>query len=513
MLFTASSDQKKPAVNRFYLVLFWSFFWGIAAHGMALFNKFIYHDEAECFNNVGTTYGSGRWMLGIMESFMNRFTQSRRYSFSVLNGLITIMCVAAILYLLFTMLDIQDHLMSILVIGIFVTFPAITGIFGYMFTAPYYYFGTLMGAFGIFLYHRYHNIPSFVLCMILIACSVGTYQANLPVCICILMLSFAHNCTHGDNDRSAIIKKAAAVAALCAGSLALYLILNRVFLAITKTRLLNYKGISGDDTGIFVYVSRILDAYRDFFFPDPNHAGNVFLFSARYFHLALILVCLIPTVLLLIRTFQKNRLNGCILTVFIAFFPLAAYLINVISPSSDIQNRMTFGKAFTFLLAAWLWENTVLKRKAVINIRKVTLCLMAFILFMNIRYANLCYMKANVLQSQAYSYYTNLVDRIISLDEYTPDTPVVYINEYKKDYAVVTGTQQWFEPVKSFPYIYTSIINSGTWKETMAFLCGFDPVVRSSDEFENMSVVKAMPCYPHQGSIRYIDGCIIVKFK
>ena len=39
--------------------------WGVLAHGMALFNKFSFHDDLENFYGVGNTYVLGRWMLGL----------------------------------------------------------------------------------------------------------------------------------------------------------------------------------------------------------------------------------------------------------------------------------------------------------------------------------------------------------------------------------------------------------------------------------------------------------------
>ena len=48
--------------KRFPLVMVSIFIWGIVAHGMMLFNKFSYHDDAlwvDGFNDIDT-YGLGR---------------------------------------------------------------------------------------------------------------------------------------------------------------------------------------------------------------------------------------------------------------------------------------------------------------------------------------------------------------------------------------------------------------------------------------------------------------------
>ena len=47
----------------------------------------------------------------------------------------------------------------------------------------------------------------------------------------------------------------------------------------------------------------------------------------------------------------------------------------------------------------------------------------------------------------------------------------------------------------------------------MALWTGFKPPVSSSEPYEDSEIVAAMPCYPDDGSIKYMDGCIVVKFS
>lgn len=156
-------------------------FWGLLAHGMVLFNKYSFHDDARYFNDVGATYESGRWMLGILGSLSANLLGSKNYSLPVVNGTITILCIAAIVYLLADSLRIQSKPLVILLCGSMVTFPSVTGTFSYMFTAPYYYAASLLGVVGAWIFHQKKNFVALLLCTVLMACSVGVYQANIPV--------------------------------------------------------------------------------------------------------------------------------------------------------------------------------------------------------------------------------------------------------------------------------------------------------------------------------------------
>lgn len=102
-------------------------FWGLLAHGMVLFNKYSFHDDVRYFNEVGATYESGRWMLGILGSLSANLLGSKNYSLPVVNGTITILCIAAIVYLLVDSLKIQSKPLVILLCGSMVTFPSVTG--------------------------------------------------------------------------------------------------------------------------------------------------------------------------------------------------------------------------------------------------------------------------------------------------------------------------------------------------------------------------------------------------
>lgn len=47
----------------------------------------------------------------------------------------------------------------------------------------------------------------------------------------------------------------------------------------------------------------------------------------------------------------------------------------------------------------------------------------------------------------------------------------------------------------------------------MANWNGFNPVTIDQTEFENSPIVKNMPCYPDDGSIKVINNVVVVKFS
>ena len=163
------------------------FLWGIAAHGMTLFNKYSFHDDAPLFI-IGSTYSSGRWMLGLLGECMTKLTRSSYYSTPLFKGMMTIGIIALICVLISELLEIDSQMFNTILSGIMVVFPVITGMFGYAFTAPYYLFGTLLGVMGVFFICKYSKWYLYLGGILLMTCSVGVYQANITVYISLMLI-------------------------------------------------------------------------------------------------------------------------------------------------------------------------------------------------------------------------------------------------------------------------------------------------------------------------------------
>ena len=181
--------------------------------------------------------------------------------------------------------------------------------------------------------------------------------------------------------------------------------------------------------------------------------------------------------------------------------------------SWDVHALMTFGQAFAFALAAWLIDKYPEDRtKVECALCKATAALLGILVILNIRYSNICYLKADVMQTQMISYYTTLITRIESTEGYTEDTPVVYIGEYDKHDKNLVGISEYFDDLDLATYKGELIFNDYAWKEAMELWCGFAPELGDAAEFDGNAEVASMPCYPDQGSIRCIYGKIVVKF-
>lgn len=504
------AEEKRFQINQKLLknIVFSATLWGVAAHGMMLFNKYSYNDDAVAFNGVGTTFKLGRWMLQLLGDLTQKVFGGKLYSIPLVNGALTILCVAAIVYFLMDGLEIQSKPATVLLCGIMVTFPSVTETLLYMYTAPYYYFASLMGVAGAWLFHRKKSIGTALVCTVLMACSVGVYQSNIAVCACALLLFMLDDICRSDADWKYFWKTALCNAAICIGFMAEYLLINWAVLKYLGETLWDYQGVSSfGKTSLSNYVYRVLYAYRCFFCPDnymaPFHAKYVYILWG----IAAIVIAMLALRKIADQKVQKAWQTGLI----IAVYPLAACIIYVMTDVENVYSRMNFGQAFSFVLLVWLAERFLNAEKLEGILRKAAMFLMGILAVLYIFYSNICYLRADVLQSEMISWYTTLITQIRSIEGYTDEAQVVYIGEYNKEDKNMVGVKNHFDQLYVEPY-KGSLLNNYAWKEMMELWCGFSPELGDATEFEGNAEVAAMPCYPDYGSIRCINGKIVVKF-
>lgn len=167
-----------------------TFIWGFIAHGIALTNKFCWQDEMNYVFTLGNDYTLGRFMLGFFLEQDKVVWGASPYSTPLFNGLASLLFLAIIAALLIKIFDIENIFLGIVLSGILTTIPVVAVIFAYMYTAPAYFFGFLLGVFGIYLIKKYNNIIVYIIAVFLMSLSIGTYQGFLPTLLGIMLIMF-----------------------------------------------------------------------------------------------------------------------------------------------------------------------------------------------------------------------------------------------------------------------------------------------------------------------------------
>lgn len=498
--------------KRILTVLISSLIWGLLVHGEVLFNLYAFYDNADLFN-IGGTFEQGRWFLGVISWLTMYVSGAPLYTTPLLNGLFAIIFIGISSYLIINILEIKNTLIVILLNGLMIVFPAVTSAMGYMFTVIYYYFGIFFGIFGIFMFYKNRKWYFYLIGSFLAACGVGCYQANLSLFVGLLLLILIKEIKNNADSMSSYLIDIALYGGMCVLILLLYLVFNKLFLEISGESIAAYKGLDNfGSVTLKEYITRILTAYKEFLAPTYKVSRNMFVFSLEKFYKIYLIIIFLFSMLFLFNEFKKSKLKSLILLILFLFIPLANNFIYFMVDIKYIYSIMMYGEVLVFVFGAYLFENIEFKFKLIYCILRA-LFILVFMIFCVIytKFGNVCYLKADVLQTQVRSYITTLATQIKSTDGYYDGINIVYINEDKKNDSSIIVTDE-FSEIYIHPYHLDSLIHDYNYRKIMERSIGFYPNKIDSSIYETMEEVKAMPTYPNNGSIKVINDAVVVKF-
>lgn len=520
-----SDSRKFSGLSTLRFCLAAALVFGLGAHAAGMFSGISYHDDVVCTYDVGATHIVGRFTLALLGKLTRLPFGGNNYSLPWFNGLLSILFIGLTAWVMIRSLQITHRLLQLLLSGILVTFPVVTGTFAYWFTAPYYMLALLLACISASLLTG-ELLPGRPLAAlpagaVLAALMIGIYQAYLPVMLTLELLILLRKESAQQGSFRGWILPAGGTGA----GILLYLLLMRVSLGLTGKELYAYRGMDTLGAGNFRYSERIAMAYRMFFNPDsflPYRGSDdyqLFMWSMRPVYTGLMLLLLIAGIALLILTLctlrSKGRREGCARLFRTAFllllFPLTENFIFVMT-DYDVYDLMLYGEVMVFVLGLWFAQQFLNRGpggKAISGF----LCLLVFyaVLFY-LRYDNLCYYKAGRMQEAAVSYDNVLIARIQALDAYDPSLPVCFLHEFEKDTSFLAADPE-LEKVRITPYDGTEIINDYSWVSFMKVHCGYNPtVIEDYGQYDSYVAQTQMPRYPAADSIRIIDGVIVVNF-
>ena len=169
-------------------------------------------------------------------------------------------------------------------------------------------FGALMGVSGVWLMNRYPRWYTCAAAVVLMACSIGVYQANMAVFISVLLLAFIRKVAdEPDFSFLRFLGQAVLRLGVCVLALELYLRINDFFLARYEIMLTNYQGINTYGiTDLSGYLDRIGDIYSEFFVPNREAFRNMYPFAMRTYYMVWIGTGAILSLRLAVRTAKEK---------------------------------------------------------------------------------------------------------------------------------------------------------------------------------------------------------------
>lgn len=482
---------------------------GIAAHGLALFNKYSFHDDVGSLFTVGATLGSGRWFLHIL-SWRIIGIFGRLHSTPLWDGGVAILLIVFSSMILIWTFDIRSKILCGCLSAFMICFPVVSGMLGFMFVSPYYSFALLISIMGAGLLVRKRHVVVWIISVVSMACSLGIYQAYLPIFISILVISIIMACAWGEDDWKGIFLKGIYYLSAIMSSVMAYIFANNYMLRRYHMEISDYKGM--DRMGIISLEElpkQIALCYKTFFDVSSTMLFPKVLTNLYY---SILVWGGILSFILIYRISKKNRLCCLFLLIATILFPLAVNF-HYVMVSLEV-GRSTLQCYGYVMIVVWMVALLDFVERKGIRFQRVYNGIGLVLLFVDIlsfiRLDNANYLKAEMLRTRVIGYYTTMVTQIKSVDGYKDELPITYIKYGDIKDQSLYEMEIWDE-FYIHPYCSTDYAVTYAWEGYIRYWLGFNPERRDSNEFVNLEEVREMPVYPDDGSIKIINDTIVVK--
>ena len=462
---------------------------GLAAHAFAMTNKLPFDDEAIYLFGKGTTTESGRYGLELLRLIMPD------YSMPWIYGLISLLLISAAVCVIIKLFDIKSRVLQVLLGALFITFPAETGTLGYMFTAAPYALALFLSAAAVYSYSR-RTRGGLIAALVMLAFSCSIYQGcfSFAVSLCVLMM--ISRLVSGE-DAKTVLVSGLRMLAMLAAALLLY---GAVILFFSK--LLDYPVLSGVVNRSQSIPMRIAVAYSAYIKTILcGYFGYVRGTASRLAHIALLIVMAV----LIVRGEVKRHdiRHSLLLALCLFLFPLSCYCLY-------IHAIALYSFASLYILAAIIIDRAEPGWK--LRPDAVAAAAMAVVIVCNTYFANEFSLYSYLMKENVTSFYTSLLTQVYETPGFAEGTELALIGEppefpvernacYTRDEFTLPGN-----PVDSSaiaPFIIRYYIGSDIP------LADDDTVAALKDTAE----FAEMPVYPYYGSVRMIDGTVVVRLS
>lgn len=492
---------------------------GFCAHSFMIFNKISYLDDCYYYFDVGATFSSGRWGLGMIKAAKDVLGLGH-YSMPVWNGILSLLILTLATALIVGIFQIEQKVYAVLIGAYMVVFPVVASTFAYMFTAPYYFMAALCMVIAAGITWKYEK--GFMAAIPMIAFGMGIYQAYFGVATALFVMILVKNfskTSFEENFKTAVKYFLTLVCAII-----VYFLMNKLCLAVTNTDLNDYQGISSlTSFSLRDILKGIVDAYL--IYPRLLTEDVVGITNGRLIRFAYLccFVLFLFSVMLVFKQLKGDILNKILYVVIVILIPLSLAVISVMSFSEEtyIHTLMIYDFVFipiypVILLQSVEYEGLNKTGKIVAEGIHGGICIVLTVMILfYARLDNAAYLKAHYQQENAFAYFTVLMSEIKGTEEYRDDLPVLFLGN-------LDSMDTSIAPVKEFNDItlqgyHTDMNKFISYYANVLFMeihCGYEYSLPDNvEEMKALEQVQKMPCYPDKGSIQVIDDVVVVKLS
>lgn len=491
---------------------------GIVAHGSGMFNLLLWHDGLRYGFQVyvDKAVALGRWMRALMTGIVQGLFGGANLGVPAFYGMASVFFIAVSALFIIHIFKIKEKTLQIILCGVMISIPVVTSTFFYMFTAAYYFFALLLATLAVWFAREHAGASGFVLGALCVCCCLGLYQTYIAVTVSLFVILLIFDIV---DDRyptlQAFFKRAFYYLGICAVGFALYLVVWKVCMLVLGVNPTDYQGVSNlGQKSIATYLQGVRTAYARFFLVFTKSNENIYPMGLRIIQIALTALSILFSIWLVARKFRNNLLQGIALALLIALLPLCMNVVYLMG-AENVHTLMLYGQCMLYVYLICIIRHIIHSGvKFRIPLYRLSAALLLVLIAMNVFFDNGCYMKAEMVMQQTISNLTVLVGRIKSQEEYRDDMPVCIAIKGKQDATVPANKLLAGYAITPLKLVNPPLTNRAALRDIKAYLerwCGFSPKYVSYEKFKHKEVFDEMPDYPDAGSVRIVDGTVVVR--
>lgn len=436
------------------------------------------------------------------------------YNLPFLNGLLFLLLIALCAGLLVSVFHIRSCTSAALMGVLFAVFPSAFSTLVFRYTSVYYGLAILLSVSAVWLFERYSW--GWLLSAICIACSLGIYQAYIPITIgMFILMLLQESLTDGASFRRLLGRSMFCCGVLLLGLL-LYYALLKLTLGLYGTQLSDYQGVNEMGKLSLSTIPRLIyeAMYSVFMLPVKDYCG---LSAMKLIKGVYLLLGILSGVLLIFLLKQVRKPSVRLFALLLCTaFPVGVNFIVIMCPDSWVYTLMVYSFVLIPCVPLILLNQMPgdIKKHLWLNIAKKGIAAALSILAVCYAYqTNVNYTALYYANRQVENYLSSMVTQVRMADGFTPDKDWAFIGdiedpllgcywEYEMSYGGVEFTQ-W-------------MLNRYSWREWIHNYYGYEIPVASDEKLNSLAksdTVRNMPCWPSDGAIQVIGDTVVIKCR
>lgn len=487
---------------------------GVLVHLFGLVNILHNSDDiAQQPSGYGTGVTSGRWLLSLLGDLVDKLRGN--YNLPMVNGILLLLLVAGAAGLLAGAFRLRSRCIAAWMGMLLVVFPSVYAIMTFRYTTVYYGLGIVAAVLAAWVLERYRL--GWLFSALLVACSMGIYQAFIPITIGIFVLRLLQLALSGKTEAGELVWQGLR----CCGVLLLGLVFYVVFLKATlwlyAAQLSDYKGIDQMGVSSLAELPRLVKlAYYVFLtlpFRSPWGLASTPVLKGMYLLLAGVSAGMVGYLLWK----QVKRWGVRILAAGLCLvFPVAVGFVLIMCPEGDLYTLMVYGYVLVPCVPAVLltcFSEESGKGRQLSWLSRGIAWALALVVFSYGYQTNVNYTAMYYANRQVENYLNSLVTQVRMAPGFDTGKKWAFLGqiddpllncywEYEMDYGGGEVTK--------------ALLGHSSWSAWMWNYCGYMPPMASEEDCSALAAqetVRRMPCWPDSGSIRVVGDAVVIKFS